>query len=221
MGGAREPGLQLGVGVEELGDAEVEQADLAALRDQDVRGLEVAVYDQVRVGVGDGFADGEEELDPLVDGQPQAVRGRGDALPFDVLEDQVRNALVVDPSVEQQRDAAVREPRQRLALDGEALPQLLAAPAGTDALEGDLLRELGILAPGQPDFAHAAFAEERQEPVPPDRPRHGSVRGGHRIDHLLGEQPPVAAMRRQHRGELAAKPIPLLEAGEALAELVR
>ena len=60
-------------GVEQLGDAEVEQLRRAFRGHQDVRGLQVAVHDQVLVCVLDGAADVEEQLQSLAH-----VRAAGD-----------------------------------------------------------------------------------------------------------------------------------------------
>ena len=60
---------------EDLGDAEVEQLHLPATRDQDVRGFEVAVDDQVPVRVLDGVDHRDGELETLVEIQAMVVRG--------------------------------------------------------------------------------------------------------------------------------------------------
>jgi hypothetical protein len=48
------------IGLEQFGDAEVEQLHLPLRTDDDVRGLEVAVHDHVAMGVIDGVADLQE-----------------------------------------------------------------------------------------------------------------------------------------------------------------
>ena len=55
--------------LEQLGDAEVEQLGDAVGRDQDVRGLDVAVDDQALMGVMDGVAHLAEHRQPLADRQ--------------------------------------------------------------------------------------------------------------------------------------------------------
>ncbi len=50
-----------GRGLEQPGDAEVEELHLARIADQDVAGLEVAVHHQVVVGVPDRGADLEQQ----------------------------------------------------------------------------------------------------------------------------------------------------------------
>ena len=65
------------VGVEQFGDAEVEQLRLPAFVDEDVRRLEVAVDDEVAVGEGDRVADLVEELQPVVEGELTALAVAG------------------------------------------------------------------------------------------------------------------------------------------------
>jgi hypothetical protein len=55
--------------LEELGDAEVEQLDLAVGAHQHVRGLQVPVHDQVRVCVRDRGRHVEEQPDPRLGAQ--------------------------------------------------------------------------------------------------------------------------------------------------------
>ena len=61
--------------------------------DQDVRGLEVAVDDEVLVRVLHRLADLAEQRQPRVDVEAAARRNTGDRLPFDVLHDEVRAAV--------------------------------------------------------------------------------------------------------------------------------
>ena len=59
---------------EHLRDAEVEELHGAVGRYQDVRRLEVAVDDEILMGVADGVADRAEQAKPLVDRQAMARR---------------------------------------------------------------------------------------------------------------------------------------------------
>jgi hypothetical protein len=62
----------------------------------------------------------------------------------------------------------VGETGEGFALDAEAAPELAALEPATDPLESDLAAESGLFAFGQPDLAHAAFAEQPLEPVRTD-----------------------------------------------------
>ena len=163
------------IGVEELGDAEVEQPDLAALGEQDVGRLEVAVDHEVNVGVVHRLADLFEQGQALVERRVAGCRRpttSGSAV--DVLEGEVGDAGGVDAAVEELRDAAMGEAGQALALDPEAPAELAALESATDPLQRDLAAEPGLVTFGQPDLAHAALAEQPHEPVGTDPLRSGS-----------------------------------------------
>ena len=55
------------VGIEHLGDAEVQQLHLTRRRDVHVRRLQVAMHDEVSMRVGDRSGGGGKEVEPLVD----------------------------------------------------------------------------------------------------------------------------------------------------------
>ena len=67
--------------------------------------------DQFLMGVADGRADGEEELDAFRDTQLQPVTELIDGLTVDILHHQVRLAAVGGAAVEKARDMAVVERR--------------------------------------------------------------------------------------------------------------
>ena len=85
-------------------------------RDDDVRGLDVAVNDPALGGVHQGLRDLKRDVDRLADRQ---APGRLDALPdrhaFDVLEGDVVERPVL-PDAEDPRDIFVVEPRGRSPL---------------------------------------------------------------------------------------------------------
>jgi hypothetical protein len=74
---------------QQLGHAEVEQPDGALPVDQDVRGLEVAVHDQVRVRVGDRGCHVQEQAHPLADAETAPVAVCVDRLAVHVLEHEI------------------------------------------------------------------------------------------------------------------------------------
>ena len=76
--------------LEELGDAEVEESDLAVLSHEHVRGLDVAMDDEVRVRQRHGFRDIEKEAEAGRNVEPAVVAVAVDLLAVDVLEHEVR-----------------------------------------------------------------------------------------------------------------------------------
>ena len=101
------------VGLEQLGDAEVEQLRHARGGDEDVAGLDVAVHDEALVRVLHGAADLPEEREAAVDRQAPVVAPLDERLPLHVLEDEVGLARLRRPAVEQARDVGVIERRPR------------------------------------------------------------------------------------------------------------
>ena len=93
---------------QQFGDAEVEQLDPALRVDKDVARLDVAMDDQLRVGVLDRVAHLEQELEPPRLRELELVADAIDPAPsLDVLHDQEGHALFVRSAVQQARDVRV------------------------------------------------------------------------------------------------------------------
>ena len=108
--------------LEQLGDAEVEQLDLAVAGHEHVRRLQVAVDDQVGVGVRDRRQDVEEQADARLDAEPLVVAVAIDVLAVDVLEHQVGLTGARHAGVDQPRDVRVREPGEDRSPRGGSAP---------------------------------------------------------------------------------------------------
>ena len=160
VGGRRGP---LGAGLEQFGQAEVEEFGVAVPRDHDVVGLDVAVEDARVVGLGQTLGDLEGDLD-----RPQEVElAVGDELAdgpaVDVFHGDEQDAVdfvdVVDLG-----DGRMGDGRGRPGLEEETAPSLgIGDEAGRDRLEGHQAVEAGV--PGPVDDAHAALAELGFDPV--------------------------------------------------------
>ena len=165
--------------VEQLGNPEVEQLDGrfpvgAVGGDEDVTRLEVAVEDEVLVRVVDGLADGAEEAEALLDGEPALVAVSRDGAALDVLHREVGQPLLGHAAVEEAGDVRMAEGGEDLALLLEAPPYLRVVEPGPHDLERDVLLERR-LANGEVDGAHAALAEGPEHAVRPHHPP------GHRV----------------------------------------
>ena len=143
--------------VHRLGEAEVEDLDLAVRRELDVRGLQVAVDDPLLVrrleGLGDLAGDGEG----LVERERAALQPLGEVFALDELHDEGADAARLLEAVDR-GDVGVLQLGEelRLALEaGEALG------VGGERLGQDLDRDLALqLRVGRPvDDPHAALAE--------------------------------------------------------------
>ena len=146
------------VGRRHLGQAEVHDLDLAAALDVDVRGLQVAVDDVLRVGEGEAVADLLHEPELLLERQGRVAADEVlEVVALQELHRHVDLALVF-AEVEDGDDVGVVEPRGRLGLAVEALPQLfVGADRRRHRLDGDVAAEDGVV--GLEDLAHGALAD--------------------------------------------------------------
>src|SRR5262249_22528675 len=116
-----------------LGEAEVEDLDVAVLRDEEVLGLQVAVDDPLLVRRGEPLRDlaGEEDALSLRDRSPRESLAQ--RLALEELHRRVRDA-VVSSEVEDRQDARMRERRdgQRLALEAGESGGVLRERLGQD-----------------------------------------------------------------------------------------
>jgi len=126
------------------------------------------VDDQVRVGMADRVADLLEHAQPLVQRRALVAAVVGDRLAFDVFQRQVRQAVAGHAGVEQAGDVGMRQAREDLPFAGEAGAQVGVGQARAQQLQRDAALIEPIGARGQPDLAHAAFAEQALQPVAAD-----------------------------------------------------
>ena len=151
-----------------LGHAEVDDLrDGPAVDDrhQDVGRLEVAVDEPLLMGVLDGLADRGEELEALADAHLRFVAEPGQRQPVDQFHDEERPAFGRHAAIDHPGDVGMLHDGQGLPLLFEALEHGLGVHARLDQLERHLaLDRLGLL--GDPDVAHAAFADLLDERVP-------------------------------------------------------
>ncbi len=156
------------VGLDQLGDAEVEQLHLAVARDEHVRRLQVAVDDQVRVRVRDGREHVEQQPQPRVDAQRSPIAIFVEALAVDVFQHEERLAGRRDARIDEMRDVRMREPREDAAFAPEARFARAADERRVQEFHRGAAFEAAVAAFREPDRAHAALADERHEPVRAD-----------------------------------------------------
>ena len=108
-------------GIEDFGDAEIEELQFAGTFNQDVRRLEVAMNDELAVCVGNRLADFQEECQLATEIELGGVDIDGQA--FDVFHRQIWLAVAGVTHVQKARDARMAEGRQNLALPKEAIDE--------------------------------------------------------------------------------------------------
>ena len=163
-------------------------------RDQDVRGLQVAVDDALLVCMLDRPAKPLEHRQPIARAHPLLVAVLVDRNPGDVLHDEVRAPRLRAPGVEHLGDVRVVHQRQRLALALEASDHLLRIHAELDDLDRHAaLKRLTLL--GEIDAAHASLAQQAENLVGADLAGQLVVVVGHVVGperrQLIGAQRPV------------------------------
>src|SRR5436190_21642826 len=91
----RDRGRQFSRGcrIEKLRDSEVEQLDRSIVRNQDVAGLQIAMYHQVLMSVLNSGTDVAEQFEALADIQLALVAPAMNRLAIDQLHDKVRQPL--------------------------------------------------------------------------------------------------------------------------------
>ncbi len=123
--------------VEQLGDAEVEQLGFAVGGDEDVAGLEVAMDDEVGVGVLYCGAHLAEDFEAASDGDPFFVAVFIERLAVDVLHDEVGLALWRFGDLIQPCDVGMVECGEQLAFELETAKDVVCVESLADELDGD------------------------------------------------------------------------------------
>lgn len=190
--------------VEQLGDAEVQQPHLPVGGDQDVGWLEVAVHHQVGVRVADRAAHLQDQLHPCLDRQLQALAVVGDRFAFDIGQRKKWLAVGVHAGIQQLGKVGMLEPGEDVALAAEAQAQVGIGVAGAQQLQRDRAPVQAVGALGQPHLAHAALAQEADQPVRADQ---GFVTrlGRWRRPQRLGEEVVAVALLRKQPLQFVGK----------------
>ncbi len=207
--GLREPRLHASVQrvrFEQLGDTEIEQRDLALRGDEEVRGLEVPVDDEVAVRVRDRLAGLLHQPQPLRHAQSPCVAVVVERLAVHVLHREPRRAGVRTgvhhAGVEEPRHVRVIEPSEHAPLDEEARHAL----GRSEPAAHDLERHFSpyVVAHRQVHGAHPTATHLADEAVgadaPPGHGRATMVRGMRRRDRCVR----LRRARHERRPELHA-----------------
>ncbi len=151
-------------GIQKFCDSEIEQHRYAFGCHQNVRRLEIAMHDQALMRVVHGAAHADEQVQSI--GHAELVRFAItiDVLAFDVIDDQIGKSVGRGTAVDKPDDLRMIERSQGLAFDDESAHDFQAVHAWTDQLDSDSLTEL-VVAFGEIDLAHAAFADAFDQPV--------------------------------------------------------
>ncbi|MEZ4654917.1 MAG: hypothetical protein R3E12_15350 [Candidatus Eisenbacteria bacterium] len=167
--GAGEVGLGGRVFVgEDASDAEVEELHVAGLGDEDVRGLEIPMDDEVAVCELNGLGDLADESQAFGDLGVSCLAPRGDGLAVDELHGEPGSTVVGDAAVDEGGDVGMGESGEDASFAEEAALHLFSVESAADELEGHALLEGRVDPFGEEDRAHAPAAELVKDAPPPD-----------------------------------------------------
>ena len=205
------------IGLDELGDAKVEQLGRAVARHQNVSRLDVAMNHQALVRVLDRLGDDTEQPQTLANRQAPRRTVDVDRVTFDVFHDDVRRAGCRGSGIEQVRDVRMIQRGEDAALCMKALHDLGMDQVARHYLDRDQFLEALIVARGEVDDAHAAAAQLAEDAIgaesrgrrigsgeAPGRIQHHS-RGLGRVQHGMLEKRACLIVRQDQRFELGAK----------------
>jgi hypothetical protein len=148
---------------EQLGEAEVHHLHVTALGHENIRGLDVAMHDALRVRRVEGVGDLDADIDNLGNLEHAAAEAIVERVSLHPLHDDERLALMFTDVVNR-ADVGVVQPGRRSGLDPKPFNGLpIAGEVFGNELEGDLSSKPGVVGPI--DDAHAAGAELIDDPI--------------------------------------------------------
>lgn len=158
----------IAIGRNQTCDAEVEQLHRSVRSHEDVRGLQVAMHDEVLMCVVYRTTNDLEETETLLDRESFPVAVLRDRQPPYVLHHEVRHACVADPAIHQTGNAGMLEAREDLPFGPEPLEQIGRHEARTHQLDRNRLHVLSIGALGAIDHAHPAPTDQLDQAIVSD-----------------------------------------------------
>src|SRR5262249_22128282 len=129
-------GQGLSFAFQELGNPKIQQLRLPIGPYQDVGRLEVAMHDQVGVGVGDRFQNVKKQPQAGTDVKLLQITIAIDVIAFDVLKHQIGLAGTRYTGVDQVGDIGMRHPAEDLAFPPETLLPTLAHESNVEEFDG-------------------------------------------------------------------------------------
>src|SRR6266446_8311370 len=137
----------------------IRQARDALGSNQDISRLEVAVNDQVLMGIVDGSADVLEESEALGGAELVRVAVGVDRLPLNVLHDEVGERIFGGAAIQQAGDIGMVQAGQDLALTATILDDVFSVLAALDELDGHFFLKGPIGTGGQVHGTHTSLAD--------------------------------------------------------------
>jgi len=153
--------ISIAVGIlgKNLRNSEIEQLRRPISRDENVRGLQVAVHHQLAMCVSHGGADAKEQPEAVADGQPVRIAVSVDRLPFDQLHHKVGQAFRCGAAIDEPGYVGMLQIGQDLAFGAETRDRKRGLETALHHFDRNLLAVFVVCAHGAKNRAHAAFAD--------------------------------------------------------------
>ena len=202
----RAGGSRTGRRLQQLGNAEIEQFDLALPVHKHVGRFDVAMHHQVAVGMGHGGQHLQKNPQPGGNSHLRRIAGVGDGPAGHEFHHQIGLARQRHTGVVEPGDLRVVEPAQHLPLLLEAQDLAGRPPMQQRHLERHAAAGRCIRPLGQPDAAHAALAQQALQAIRADQITGlGGGLGGAAVSpaRAVGHEGGMLArlLRRQHLGQ--------------------
>jgi hypothetical protein len=154
--------------LQQLGDPEIEQLDLAIGSHQHVGRLEVAVHNKVCVGFGDGLQHIQEFADAARNIEIVFIAVTVDVDAIDMFEHEVWLPTRQHSSIDQFSDVGMKQESEDSAFALETFFSAVSDESEVEELDSHAAFESAILPFGQPHGAHSAAPDLRHQPVDAD-----------------------------------------------------
>jgi hypothetical protein len=151
------------VRIEQSRDAEIQELRFPFRRDTDISRFEIPVNDKVLMRVGNSRANFAEESQPLSRLQAMLRRVGLERDALDVFHHKIRQAILSDRAAIKPGNLRMIEGSEDALLLPKMPYKFLRPEALLDQLDRNLTAEVGVV--GEIDFPHAAFPEQRSNPV--------------------------------------------------------
>src|ERR1039458_354624 len=162
------------LGIQQFGDAKVQESGHTAFCDQDIARLEIAMNHQLFMRVLHRGTDLAKEPQTVVDGELVQIAILVNGQAFHILHHQIRGTIFAAAAVEELHNVGMVQRRKCLSLIAETVKDLLGVDSGLDHFYRNLLPIVLVVALAQIHHRHAALpnlADDAVRPNPSSRHR--------------------------------------------------
>src|SRR6185437_1725021 len=163
-------GCRIRVVDKEFGNAKVQKLHFAFAADQYIGRLDVAMDDEVGVGVRNGGENIQKKLDSFIHAEHALITIFVELFTLDILENEIGFPIGGHAGVRQRRDVRMRKLAENSALALEAFGCSFSNQGKIQKLDCHAPSEAAVVAFPEPDAPHAALTNGREQLVSTDCP---------------------------------------------------